>query len=208
MCGNFSALKERRLQKKLLEQGLDIDDAVAQTLEDLDQRQLSLFPSCRSWILDRDMTLRSASWGLVPGWSQDPKIARYTFNARSESLREKPAFRDAFQQGRCLVPVEGWWEWDAHKRKTNVRRPEGSQLWFAGFEHADTFTVVTRSALPVLEHLHARQPVLLDARRALLWLDHPQGVSLLENLLQEPYCPELELVMEPTKKPLQLGLGL
>ena len=208
MCGNFSALKERRLQKKLLEKGLDIQVDVAQVLEDLDQRHASLFPSCRAWILDHRSALRSASWGLVPGWSRDKAIARHTFNARSETLHEKPAFRDAFRQGRCLVPVEGWWEWNQHKQKTLVRRADGEQIWFAGLEHAGTFTIVTRSSLPVLAPLHHRQPVLLDAQRARAWLDPSCELSTLERLLQEPHHPPLELVLEEPKATLQLGLDL
>lgn len=206
MCGNFSALKERRLQKKLLEQGLDINVEVADALEELDKRHTSLFPSCRTWVLNKDLCLKSASWGLVPAWSHDPKIARHTFNARSETLREKPSFRDAYRSGRCLVPAQGWWEWDSTKRKTYVRCTKEEQFWFAGLEAGDTFTIVTRSALPVLASLHDRQPVLLNAERAHLWLDHSSSSQHLDQLLQDPYFPELELVPEETQAPLMLEL--
>jgi len=168
MCGNFSALKEKRLQKKLLEQGLDIDAQVAEALEDL--KQGTLFPSMSGWILDGDRELRQATWGLVPAWSQDRTISRHTYNARSETMADKPAFRDAFHVGRCLVPAQGWWEWDGRKRKTFVRPADASQLLFAGLVCQGAFTIVTKNSGPELMELHHRQPVNLDRESVLRWI--------------------------------------
>lgn len=206
MCGNFSALKERRLQKKLLEKGLDIDVEIAAALEDLQSG--TLFPSSYGWILDRSHALRPARWGLVPAWSADPKMARHTFNARSETMREKPAFRDAFRNGRCLVPAEGWWEWDREKRKTFVKRADGLQFWFAGLECGGTFSIVTQDSCAELSALHHRQPVLLDPDKARTWLNPGSELDKAQAVCDSASCPAVELLPEPLKGALQLGFDL
>lgn len=205
MCGNFSALKEKRLQKKLLEQGLDIDAQVAEALEDL--RQGTLFPSMSGWILDRNRELRQALWGLVPAWSQDRTISCHTYNARSETMADKPAFRDAFREGRCLVPAQGWWEWDGRKRKTFVRPADASQLLFAGLWCQGTFTIVTKDSGPDLVELHHRQPVILDRESALGWIGPTTEKEALAIARESDFRPVLALEVEPSSRP-QLDLDL
>ena len=99
MCGNFAALKSKRMQKKQLEDALLVEVILDQMAMDLSSEHI--YPSASSWILDNQGQLRAATWGLVPPWAKDPKIARQTFNARSETVAEKPAFRDAFRSGRA-----------------------------------------------------------------------------------------------------------
>lgn len=206
MCGNFAALKKRRQQKKELEQQLEQEVKTAQT--ELDLAQESIRPSMRSWILDASSNLRDASWGLVPAWAKDPTIARHTFNARAETIAEKPAFRDAFRSGRCLVPALGWWEWDKTRRKTFIRRPDKRQLLFAGLEVGDTFTIVTQAAAPDLAEIHERQPVLLDPDQARRWLDGRASVGELAELLSVQRTWPLLALTEQPEGPEQLGLGL
>lgn len=77
-----------------------------------------------------------ARWGLVPGWAKDSSVGVRAFNARSETLLEKPTFRDAVRSRRCAVPVEGYYEWQAgpggRKQPYFVHRPGGRLTWFAG----------------------------------------------------------------------------
>ena len=74
-----------------------------------------------------------ARWGLIPSWSKDDKIAQHTFNARAETITEKPSFRAAFKRRRCIVPVSAFFEWRAipgEKKKQKLRfssRPSGSE---------------------------------------------------------------------------------
>ena len=77
-----------------------------------------------------------ARWGLVPGWARDSSVGVRAFNARSETLLEKPTFRDAVLSRRCAVPMEGYYEWQAGPGGTRkpyfVRRADGRLHWFAG----------------------------------------------------------------------------
>lgn len=62
-------------------------------------------------IRDGQRLAQPARWGLIPSWSKDDKIAQHTFNARAESITEKPSFRAAFKRRRCIVPVSAFYEW-------------------------------------------------------------------------------------------------
>jgi putative SOS response-associated peptidase YedK len=145
-----------------------------------------------------ERSLRLARWGLVPGWAKDPRIGARMINARMESLDDKPAFRKALAVRRCLVPAEGYYEWQApppdaprgaRKQPFWIHDPEGAPLAFAGLYEfwrdptaADddphrwlvTTTVVTGGAPtddPALAAIHDRRPVVLPADRWDAWLD-------------------------------------
>jgi putative SOS response-associated peptidase YedK len=126
--------------------------------------------------------LMHARWGLVPHWAKDTTIARQCFNARSETVHEKPAFRDAFRGGRVLVPASGWFEWTGPKGKKlrHAVEPRDGTLVFAGLRASwkrpdgdwlDTYTIVTAPALPGIAHLHDRMPVPVPEAEWSLWLE-------------------------------------
>jgi putative SOS response-associated peptidase YedK len=206
MCGNFSTLKEKRELKKLLEQSLDLPIEADEALPELPR--LPLFPSMEGWVVSPQRQLTMAHWGLVPSWAKDASIARHTFNARSETLAEKPAFRSAYATGRCLVPATAWWEHDAQRRKTRVQSSDGQLLLFAGLEENGTFTIVTRPSAGLLEPLHARQPLLLAPAQAREWLAATTSSARLRELVQANDNAALELVVEPPKESSQLKLDL
>ena len=86
---------------------------------------------------DADPEAVPMRWGLVPNWAPDPKIAYRTINARAETVATKPSFRDAFRLRRCLVIVDGWYEWAAipglrRKQPYAIRMPDGSPFALAG----------------------------------------------------------------------------
>ncbi len=123
-------------------------------------------------------------WGLVPGWAKDPASGARCFNARGETVATKPTFRSAFRHRRLLVPVDGFYEWQAvagAPRKTPhfFTRADGDVLVLAGlweYWNADdrdivSATVITTAAGPDLEGIHDRQPVVLDPDRWERWLD-------------------------------------
>jgi putative SOS response-associated peptidase YedK len=125
-----------------------------------------------------------ARWGLVPSWAREASIGTKMFNARSETVGEKPAFRSAFQKRRCLVPANGYYEWQVRpdgKHPYFIHPSDDAPASFAGLweswavseaeERLVTFTILTTAALGDLAEIHDRQPVMLapDARDA--WMD-------------------------------------
>lgn len=124
-----------------------------------------------------------ARWGLVPGWAKDPAAFRaLLFNARSETVAEKPAFRDAARRARCVLPASGFYEWRPEqagaKQPYYVRRRDGAPLVFAGLyaerpgtEVAFSATILTTRPNETMAELHDRMPVVLDPRDARRWLD-------------------------------------
>lgn len=126
------------------------------------------------------MTL--ARWGLVPHWAKPDTFKALLFNARSETLLEKPSFRDAARTSRCVVPASGFYEWrteDGVKQPYWIARQDGEPLLLAGL-HADrtepgafsrTFTIVTQTPGPLMQQLHDRQPVMLQNGAVDTWLN-------------------------------------
>ena len=121
-------------------------------------------------------------WGLIPGWSDDPRIASRTFNARAETVATSPLFRDAFRRRRCLVPVDGFYEWlrDGTKRQPmRIHDPDDRPLALAGLWTGRqdpesgvwhrTFTIVTTRPNAFMAPIHDRMPVVVppDALGAL-----------------------------------------
>ena len=127
-------------------------------------------------------------------------------NARAETLAERPAFRVAFQRRRCLIPADGFYEWDARTRPAQphwVRPAAGGLFAFAGiFEHwrdaegraLESCAIVTTAADSALAGLHARKPVILAPADYELWLDPElRGGERLAALLAPAQGPALEL---------------
>lgn len=129
-----------------------------------------------------DPVVERCAWGLIPRWARDATIARHTFNARVETLAEKPAFRDAFRHRRCLVPMSHWVEWTGlpgHRQPLALTPPDGLGA-FAGLweswrapdgEPRRTFTVVTCPPVPAVAHVHDRMPLVLAPADWAAWLD-------------------------------------
>ena len=142
--------------------------------------------------------LRLVNWGLVPSWAKDVKIGNRMINSRADSVLEKPAFKRAARSRRCLVPAEGWYEWqksptekDAkgkpRKQPFYTHRLDGDVMAFAGLyefwrdksiEDPDdpeawltSFTIITTDAEPGLDRIHDRQPLVLERDDWATWLD-------------------------------------
>ncbi len=157
--------------------------------------------------------LRPLTWGLVPSWSKDRTGAARMINARAESLLDKPAYRKAALTRRCLVPADGWYEWQAspseRDRKGKPRKQpffihpaDGAGLAFAGIYEfwrdrsvdADqpqdwlvTFAVITTAAEPGLEVIHDRMPLVLPPDRWKAWLDPQlQDQDDIRALIESP----------------------
>ena len=147
-------------------------------------------------------TLAKLRWGLVPGWAKDLKLGAKMINARSETVHEKPAFRSAFRRRRCVVPVNGWFEWrrEGGEKQPYWLRPENSEVfslaglwerWEKGEEPVETFTVLTTAASTALADIHHRQPVIVEGAALDEWLDPgtaPERLRALAGAANEgPY---------------------
>lgn len=134
--------------------------------------------------------LRVVRWGLVPFWAKDIKIGSRLINARAETVADKPAFRRAFRQRRCLLPADGYFEWQsvpgAGKQPYFITRADGQPLAFAGLyelwrdpavsgDDPDAFlwtaTIITTSAPDELGKIHDRMPMIIERSSWTDWLD-------------------------------------
>ena len=122
-------------------------------------------------------------WGLLPSWVKDPKAFALLINARGESVNDKPAFRNAMKYRRCLIPADGFYDW---QRQGRGRRPfyvslkGGGPFAFAGLwetwsgpngEEMETAAIVTTAASRSIARIHERMPVMLEPEAFELWLD-------------------------------------
>ena len=145
-------------------------------------------------------------WGLVPAWSDDPRIASRTFNARAETVATSPLFRGAFLRRRCLVPVDGFYEWRREGGKRHPMRihdPAGRPLALAGLwtgrqdpetgEWRRTFTIITTRPTAFMAAIHDRMPVVVPPEAWGTWLDRaPQEPGELLAMLEPREDIELD----------------
>jgi putative SOS response-associated peptidase YedK len=137
--------------------------------------------------------LRVVRWGLVPFWAKDISIGSRLINARAETVASKPAFRHAFARHRCLLPADGFYEWEksgdpksSRKQPYYIRREDGGVLAFAGLyelwrdkDRPDddpdswlwTATIITTRAEDEVGRIHDRMPMVIEPARWADWLD-------------------------------------
>jgi putative SOS response-associated peptidase YedK len=126
--------------------------------------------------------LERMRWGLVPSWAADPSIGNRMVNARAETAASKPSFRAALRSRRCLVPADGFYEWQVvagGKQPVHIRRKDRGlfafaglwEVWTKGTEPLETFTILTTSPNDLLRPVHDRMPVIVDPADYARWLD-------------------------------------
>lgn len=148
--------------------------------------------------------LEAYHWGLIPSWAKESAIGNKMINARAETLSEKPSFRTALSRRRCLIPADGFYEWQAaadgkktSKTPMHIRLQSGELFAFAGlwdeWQAPDgsplrSCTIITTSANEVTAPIHDRMPVLLRPEDEALWLDNAitQAADLLPLLIPYP----------------------
>ena len=144
-------------------------------------------------------------WGLIPSWAKDPKIGNRMINARSETLSEKPSFRNAYKHRRCLILADGYYEWqkipgDRLKQPVYIRLKSQKPFALAGLwetwqskdmeEPLRSCTIITCPPNALLEEIHHRMPVILPQDAYEEWLAaEAQPSSALQSLLV-PYSDE------------------
>lgn len=139
-------------------------------------------------------------WGLVPSWSKDPKLGSKTFNARAETIHEKPTFRTPFRRKRCLIPVDAFYEWKSEEGKSKkapylFTAKDGGPLTFAGlfdeWESPDGYiisaTIITTEANEDMLPYHHRMPLVLPEEKHSRWLHlNTKDSSEVSELLSPP----------------------
>ncbi len=164
--------------------------------------------------LSRDLT--TLSWGLIAPWLKDENEAKISqsraINARSESIHEKPTFRDAFRRTRCLIPAEGYYEWAtalgaySPKQPFFIQSDERRQLSIAGIwsswknpegKIVESASVITREAVGELATIHSRMPVMMPRDRWDAWLNpQERDIPTLQTLMLLEK-PDAHLVAHP-----------
>ncbi len=156
-------------------------------------------------------TLTYHRWGLIPSWSKNTKIGSTLINARSESVEEKPSFRTAFKRRRCLIPVDGFYEWkqqsDKNKTPMFIHMKDDSIFAFAGLweiwnspegDEIRTCSILTTDANPFMATIHHRMPVILPPSEYATWLADDQSPGILRGLLKQ-YDPDAMAAYEVSK---------
>ncbi|HEY0321398.1 MAG TPA: SOS response-associated peptidase [Pyrinomonadaceae bacterium] len=140
-------------------------------------------------------------WGLIPSWAKDASMGARLINARSETVTEKPAFRQAFKQRRCIIPADGFYEWqrtEGRKQPFFCRMRDESPFGFAGLwerwegdgaQVINSCTILTTEANEVLRPVHGRMPVILHLEDYELWLDTDVRKLDLVKEAMKPYPP-------------------
>lgn len=159
---------------------------------------------------DGHREVQAFRWGLIPAWAKDVKIGSKMINARAETVAEKPAFKAVFKKHRCIIPMDGFYEWKAGveggpvtkagklaKQPHFIHRPDGEPLAVAGIwsawrdraEGSDapwlhTASVLTTSANTTMAPIHDRMPVILPKAMWDVWLDPlNHNTEMLSGLL-------------------------
>lgn len=211
MCGRFVA--SRPIEEIVEQFGVD---AVAVPPELLPSARFNVSPQDEVLAVREverhdeggtERRLGSYRWGLVPSWAKDAKVGARAFNARAESLGEKPMFRKALQRRRVIVPADAFYEWQKLKSpgggRTVRRQPwcfraaDGSMLGFAGLyevwrpdaesEWLPTCTIITTEANDLMAPIHDRMPVVLKPEDYSSWLSPGElSPDELNHLLAPP----------------------
>jgi putative SOS response-associated peptidase YedK len=132
-------------------------------------------------------------WGLIPPWVKDPKTFSLVLQARSDSVVDKPSFRNAMKRRRCLVPADGFYEWNETTRRPHLVRPRhGGPVAFAGLwetwtgpngEEVETAAIITTDANKTLHPIHYRMPVVIAPEAFDFWLDPKVDARTAAGLL-------------------------
>lgn len=128
--------------------------------------------------------VRLLEWGLIPSWTKQRLPGRAMINARAETVGEKPSFRDAVRYRRCLIPADGYYEWKGSsagsKTPCYITMKDSRVFFLAGIweswlgpgeEAVDSCAIITTTANDSLASVHQRMPVILEAEKAIDWMD-------------------------------------
>jgi putative SOS response-associated peptidase YedK len=200
MCGRYASARKReellaefRIERDRVDESLEPDYNVAPTKPVYAVMTRGARGSGDAGPQDVARELRVVRWGLVPSWAKDISIGSRMINARAETVDSKPSFRQAFARRRCLLPADGFYEWQqvagngkTRKQPYFIHRADGGVLAFAGLyeiwrdksvpeDHPRawrwTSTIITTRAEDSVGQIHDRMPMVIDPARWTDWLD-------------------------------------
>ncbi|MDP1622396.1 MAG: SOS response-associated peptidase [Bacteroidales bacterium] len=193
MCGRYSFAFEDAL---ILERfGIRVSTAIYKA-------RYNCAPTQHLAIIANDdpHTLKFFRWGLIPYWAKELSIGNKLINARAETITEKPSFKKAFRNRRCLVPATGFYEWrrDAVKTPFHIGMKNGEAFCFAGLWDkwvsgdgaiVHSFTIITTAPNSLTSQIHDRMPVILHRDDEQRWIAQQPDPSLVDLL--KPYPPDM-----------------
>ena len=188
MCGRYT------LTKPLKNIVIHFDPSDTKTTH---KPRYNIAPSQKAPVIlsvDGSLELHDMNWGLIPSWSKDKKPGSGFINARSETVHEKPSFRSSFRTKRCLVPADGYIEWEKTSKGKiphYIYFPSEEIFSFAGiwseFKSEEgkvtTFSIITTEANPQLRAIHHRMPVILPPHQRQSWLNPGTEVDELKSVM-------------------------
>jgi len=144
-------------------------------------------------------------WGLIPSWAKDPEIGNRMINARAETLAEKPAFREPFCRRRCLIPADGFYEWQSgegnRRQPFFIHRADGQVMTLAGIwdqwmapdgQSILSCAIITIEANATVGAIHNRMPAILEPSDTQAWLDESSRPAVLLSLFRPLSADVLE----------------
>ena len=205
MCGRFSLTKEELEIEKRFNAKFYSNDLV---------KRYNVAPSQLALVMtdEKPGELQFLKWGLIPSWAKEPSIGYKMINAKSETVFEKPSFKNLIRKRRCLVISDGFYEWKPlmgkRKQPYRIGLKEEDLFAFAGLwdtwtdlesgEMIPTFTILTTNANPLVQPIHDRMPVLLHREDEAKWLDNNTSESDIAALLKS--FPESEMKAYPVSE--------
>lgn len=196
MCGRFSITGDLDFYAEYF----GVDEVLAEPLD----KSWNVAPTDPVYVIaerDGQRQLRSMRWGLVPHWAKDTKSIH--INARSETVATTAAFRDSFSRKRCLIPADGFYEWESPEQGRTphwVYRADGHPMVFAGIwasrldpetgEWHRTCSIITKDAEGAISSIHDRMPVSLSADVWESWLDRDLKDPEAASSLLQPIAPD------------------
>ena len=149
-------------------------------------------------------------WGLVPGWAKEIHPGRPLINARAETILEKPSFKGAMKHRRCLVPADGFYEWQGDipgkKQPWYITRPDHALFAFAGIweqwmskdgSELESAAIITTAANHTISPVHNRMPVVIEPQDYAAWLDTDHLMADKASQMLIP-APDDYFIMEKT----------
>lgn len=204
MCGRYTL----HHKAKEIEERFDVDAA-----EELLAPRYNIAPSQIIPVIRRPRSgdnlreMAGCKWGLIPFWAKDPKIGNNLINAKAETIAEKPSFKQAFTKRRCLIPADGFYEWQkrgkAPSQPMHIRRRDGGLFAFAGLweewrspegEPVETCTIITVEPNELLSKIHNRMAAILRPDDEAAWIDPMSGIDDLLQMLRPYDSGELEAI--------------
>jgi putative SOS response-associated peptidase YedK len=190
MCGRYRLSR----RKQILEEYFDTGPADEEWSPRYNIAPTQSVPIIRQNPKEPVSEVSLVGWGLIPSWAKDPSVAARMINARSETASIKPAFREALQSRRCLIPADGFYEW---QRTGKAKQPfcfevnGGSLFAFAGiwerWKTRETCAILTTTPNALTATVHDRMPVILEPESYDLWLDPGMKNLRVASELLKPY---------------------